>query len=383
MKSNFIFHFIAPSGVSLNNRIEHQNKIGNIYVFHFDNNEIYIKDGLLNIDNFLIFNGLELFIKCEDSSENDAFKKAQILAETILSLISFTTMSYVGPAKFLSVIDDSNNNEYFKIKFNVYNDKEENLNSLTKLNQETFKLVWDAFKKNDNKDRLLRSIAWLRKGFNEKNLDQFVAYFIGIEILQAPLNMLFGVDKKNYIFKFFHKHQSNDYWTGIKKVFNDNLQCSFFNKIKKRRNDILHGSKKLDNDFISSVKGYTDIVKKALITAQCLLLNLDKEIMEKIVNQKWAKFKPEMWFTLHGQVGKFDFNSLRELVNFYPTADVKINNRIKGIGNNGELTITGEYGFVFSCPDDISLVIDAHEVYGEENSGISKVETKLKNKGRD
>lgn len=378
MKNNFIFHFTAPSGVSLNNRIEHQNKTNNVYVFHFNNDEIYIKDSLLNIDNFLIFNGLELFIKCKDVSENSAFEKARILAETVLSLISFTTLSYIGPVKFLSVVNDLSNGEYFNIRFNVYSNKDENLNSLTKLNQETFKLVWGAFKKNNNKDRLLRSITWLRKGLNEKNLDQFVAYFIGMEILQAPLNILFGIEKKKYIFKFFHRRQSDDYWTGIKKVFNDNLQCSFFNKIKKRRNDILHGSKKLDNDFISSVKGYIDIVKKALITSQCLLLNLDKEIIEKIVNQKWAKLKPEMWYTLHGKIGKFDFNSLRELVNFYPTADVKINNKIKGISDIGELTITREQKFVFCCPDNIFLTIDTHEVYGEENSGISKVETKLK-----
>jgi hypothetical protein len=108
-----------------------------------------------------------------------------------------------------------------------------------------------------------------------------------------------------------------------------------------------------------------------------LLLNLDKEIIEKIVNQKWAKFKPEMWSTLHGKVIGFDFDSLRELVNFYPTAEVKMDNKIKSINDNGELIVNRKQEFVFSCPDEISLLIDTHEVYGEENSGILKVETKL------
>lgn len=372
---------MAPSGVSLNNRAEHQNKLSNVYVFHFENDEIYIKDGLSDIDGLLIFNGLELFIKCSDVSEKKALERANILVETILSLISFTTLSYIGPVKFLSTIDDSIKGDYFNVRFTTYESKEENLNSLTKLNQETFKLVWDAFKKNENKDRLLRSISWLRKGLNEKNLDQFIAYFIGIEILQEQLNILLNTNKKKSIFRLFYKQQYDDYWAGIKKVFNDNLKCDFFNKIKKRRNDILHGSKRLDSEFVSSVNGYTEILKKALITSQCLLLELDSEIIDKIINQKWAKFNPKMWFTLHGKIGKFDFNNLREFVNFYPTVDIKINRKIKSISDTGELVVTGNQEFVFSCPNYIPMTIDSHEVYGENNSGITKVETRLNNKG--
>lgn len=377
MKNKLIFHFKAQSGVSLNNRFEHQKGISNVYAFNFGDTEIYIKDSIKEIDKFNIFDGLDLFINCEDESEDRATERAKILSETVLSLISFVSLSYICPAKLLSVLNTKENkSKSFDIKFNVFSDEEKNLRSLTKLNKKNFTKVWNQFNQLENKNRLLRSISWLRKGFNEKSIDQFLAYFIGIEILSKPLNMLFDdigeKNKTSFFSRIFNckKISKADNWTGVRKVFKEYLKFDKFKKIKDKRNEIMHGYKKLDNCLIRETESYIEILKKALITSLCLLLNLEKDVMDQINEQKWAKFNPSRWFIINGSLNKIPDKDLQKMIHFYPHITQNMKSKIERINKKGEITLNekANYNFIFS--DDIKLDIKSCELWGENNSGI-------------
>ncbi|MCK4797613.1 MAG: hypothetical protein KAT05_09540, partial [Spirochaetes bacterium] len=211
---------------------------------------------------------------------------------------------------------------------------------------------------------------------NEKSIDQFLAYFIGIEILSKPLNMLFDdINEKNkmsFFDRIFNRKKipKADNWTGVRKVFKEHLKFNKFKKIKDKRNEIMHGYKKLDNCLIRETENYIKILKKALITSLCLLLNLEKDVMDQIIEQKWAKFDPSRWSVINGSLNKMPDKDLKKMIHFYPHITQSIKSKIGRINEKGGITLNekANYNFIFS--DDIKLDIKSCELWGENNSGI-------------
>ena len=64
-----------------------------------------------------------------------------------------------------------------------------------------------------------------------------------------------------------------------KKLFKEYKLEVEFNVLKKRRNDIFHGYKKLDIKFVEEVNKYIPALRKALIITVSILLDFDPHLL--------------------------------------------------------------------------------------------------------
>lgn len=376
MKTHFL-HFRAKSGASIHDRKQHQKNPIGLWGFQFGKNNIYIKDYLFEENGVFLFGGLDIFVKFDAKDFESAKMGAKNIIESLLMLLSFTSLSYIDRAVIKSIfLLEKNNKGVYPVNFIDFNLEPQEQKSLTKIDTDNFNIVWKAFDKYSRKDRLLRSISWLRKGFDSKNIDQFICFVTGLEVLKKLLEEKLLEEepaKQNFWTKIFSKKKYPS-WSGVQKVFEDYLQSNQFKKVKTKRNQILHGYEKLDEKMIKEINSLLPLTRKALIFAIAILLDLPENLRNGIASQKWTKFNFDRWQIVGGHFKDVDKDLIR-LIPDYPTVSVNVKPSPKEIKSDGEITINESCVYNFLIPKEFSFTTEWHEIWAENDSGISNVAT--------
>lgn len=384
MKMYFV-HYFADSLFSVNSRQEHQNNIFGALEFKFGHvNKVFVRDVILQLDGVNCFSGLDFYVSLEAANREAAKLIAKAYIETLLNLLSFSALAYSNAAYVQSVIEiDTSENpkhlfEYFVHKHTGHLFPLER--PLQKLDPVLFNMIWEGWNglaDEKLKSRINRSISWFRKGLNETDIDEFIAYFIGLEILSGNLNKKFDIEFKP---SFFQKMKSfvtrekyhGTNWTGVEKLFLDyNLEIAF-KELKVKRNDIFHGYKALDLKFLEEIRSQVSIIRKAQVSAVSVLLNIAPQAF---FDRKYTKPLFQRWDVLKGHFEDFPSN-IEDLLNLYPTVKHERIQRSIKINASGDLVAHEKVEYTFISTPDRKFHLDDVQSWGENDAGIKNIEIK-------
>ena len=372
--------------------------------------------------------GLEFIVHTCATNEEEAKGKSKGFVEVILNLLSLSMLSSCDAANIINVIEIKMDTNLSPFQHYIYPFENDFISwFLVKIDATIFVEIWNKFDKNEHRQRLMRAMSWFRTGLNKKGLDEFISYWIGVEILSKILkgNVDLGVKEelnKGIISKELIKNLSlssnaiitkekdgkwiisdgtkdynvmekkgqlniytedeqgcrkwiTDDWIGAKKVFEDKLQCDGFSKIKRIRNEILHGYKELSNEFVKEAEECIPIMRKGLIACISTILDISDEIFNKVVNKDIRRGELERWQVVKGNVENLP-STFDEMIINYPKIEVIKNKKISR-GEDGKLNIA----YTFKCEfhdADTKFEIEEVESWGDQHSRIGKERIEIK-----
>lgn len=303
-KKYFTRYFIeTPNAVGNRKNIETGKILG--WKFNFGTNEISLYDHKQGL-------WADCYIKSE--SPELAEVNSKNFVENVLNLIDFSTSSASNFPLFISIYDATENlaNRFFKQIFYVSLPER----NVTQIDKEIFEEVFNKFNKYQDA-RITRAISWLRKGYLEQgSIDKFVAFWIGLESINELLCNFFKISEEDRKIKCNKcgNEISSISSAGVKKLFIDtlNIEIRKFEEIRGARGKLLHGGGPIDNNFAEKIKEYIPVVKKALIKGIGMLLQLDNEIIEKIIGQKSRLYNETIRLVIKAKLVNFNLPDLSE-----------------------------------------------------------------------
>lgn len=335
------------------------------FAFPVHEAKIALFDSVKKTDNINLHTGLNIITTLRASSAEEAIETAKSFVEMLLNLVSFSSLTFCGPARLASIIGilDADTKAH-PFRHYVYPfDGEETLGSLSVINKPTFGAVFEAYDKSSYKPRTIRALSWLRKGIGEDgSADEFICYWIGLEAIKHVL-----APKKT---------NTDKEWEEVEKVFHKRLNRQDFKKIKQAgRNGLLHGFRQLDNEFVKEIGGYVEPIRKTLIFCIGSVLGLENNISLTIANKTPRRIRKNPWDVIEGVIRNIpeDFD---ELVKNYPMVDAEIANKICSINDKGEVSITFSVPHHFHGPSSARWEVKATEFWGDKDAGIGHVEVK-------
>jgi hypothetical protein len=349
--------------------------------------KIALSDHLKKTGNINLHTGLNITADMKADSEEEARDVSKNSVETLLNLISFSTLTFCGPARLVSVISalDTSTQDCSFSHYVYPFDEEESLGSLSVMNEPTFGAIFEAYDKSSYKPRTLRALSWLRKGIGEDgSVDEFICYWIGLESIK---HVLAPKKKKSWISLEFIKHvllptkktkkkSPDEEWKEVEEIFTNKLHFSNFKKIKHYgRNGLLHGFRQLDNEFVKEIGGYVEPIRKTLIFCIGSALGLEENTILVIANKTPRRIRHNPWDVIKGVIKNIPRN-FDELVKNYPVVDAEIANRKFSINDTGEVSITFTVPHHFHGPSGAKWEVKATELWGDRDAGIGHVEVK-------
>ena len=333
----FYIQYCAKTQLTISNLEELQQTPLPLWKVNFGDTIVVIQDCIRLEGADKLHAGLEFIVHVHAPNEEEAKEKSKGVVELILNLISFSMLCSCDAAKIINVIEIKMDTNLSPLQYYIYPFENDYTNwSLVKIDIAIFVDVWNNYYKNEHQKRLMRAMSWFRTGLNKKGLDEFISYWVGVEILSKILkgnvNMRMkkelkkGIISKELI-KFLSlssnaiitkekddgwiisdgtkkydvmekkgqlsiyeddnrgcKKRITDDWIGAKKVFEDKLQCNDFSKIRKIRNEILHGYQELSNEFVKESEKCIPTIRMGLIACISTILDISDENFNKIVN---------------------------------------------------------------------------------------------------
>ncbi len=333
-----------------------------VFDFPADQLKIGLVDGIKKIDNTNLHTGLNVIASSKAMSVEQAKKTSEIVVETILNFISFSTLTYCNPAKLLSEINIADK-EACPSRYYVYPfDEQEIIGSLSIIDEPTFRALFEAYTKSSHQQRILRALTWLRKGIGEENtVDEFICYWIGWEVIR-------GILRRNLRYQVKNPGR----WDGIKVILTDKLSFQNFDAIEKARERLFHAGRqedRLDNKFIVEIESYLEPLRKTLIFCIGSILELEDNTILTIANKTLRRIRQNPWSVIEGVLQNIprDFD---ELVKNYPVIEAEIANKKFLIDERGELSITFSITYRFLGPSGANLEVKATEFWGDKDAGI-------------
>ena len=372
--------------------------------------------------------GLEFIVHMCATNEEEAKEKSNGFVEVILNFLSLSMLCSCDAAKIINVIELKMDTNISPLQYYIYPFENDFISwSLVKIDTAIFVEVWNNYDKNEHQKRLGRAMSWFRTGLNKKGLDEFISYWVGVEILSKILkgNVDMGMKEelnKGIISKELIKNLSlssnaiitkekdgkwiisdgtkdydvmekrgqlniymedeqgcrkriTDDWVGAKKVFEDKLQYDDFSKIKRIRNEILHGYKELSNEFVKEAKEYTPLMRKGLVACISTILDVSDEIFSKVVNKDIRRVELERWQVVKGNIENLP-STFDEMIIDYPKIKIIKNKKISRVAD-GKLNI--EYTFKCEFHDaDTKFGAEEAEIWGDQHSGVGKEQIEIK-----
>ena len=366
--------------------------------------------------------GLEFIVHIHAPNEEEAKEKSKGVVELILNLISFSMLCSCDAAKIINVIEIKMDTNLSPLQYYIYPFENDFISwSLVKIDTAIFVEVWNNYDKNKHQKRLMRAMSWFRTGLNKKGLDEFISYWVGVEILSKilkgnvdmrmknelnkgiiskelikilslSLNAIITKEKDgewiisdgtkdydvmekrgqlNIYTKDEHgcKKRITDDWIGAKKVFEDKLQCDDFSKIKRIRNEILHGYEELSNEFVKESEKCIPTIRMGLIACINTILDISDEIFNKIVNKDIQRGELERWQVVKGNVENLPLTFDEMIINYPKIEVIKTKKIIRG--EDGKLNT--DYTFKCEFRDaDTKFEIEEVEMWGDQYSRLGK-----------
>jgi len=403
--------------------------------FNFGDGMVAMRDCVRQEGANKLHLGLEFIVQTHATNEEEAKDKSKIFVESILNFISFSTLSSCDAVSIINIIEIKRDTNLSPFQHYIYPFKDDFIiGSSVKIDEAVFSEIWNKYNKNEHQQRLMRAMSWFRKGLNETGLDEFISYWIGVEILRgilksdADAELEEELDKdvisRELIEKFelstkegiilssnavitkekegkwiisdgrkydlvWKKGMLNIYkvdkkgsrewisneWIGVIKVFEDKLRCDDFGKIKDIRNGILHGYEELSTDFVKKAVRYIPSLRKGLIACISTILDISDEISNKIVNKEVRRVKLEQWQIIKGNFENLPSTFDGMIIN-YPKIEVKIKDKEMNREKDGRLNITSKLEHTFLSGGDIKFKIKEVEVWGDKQIEKGLIEIK-------
>lgn len=321
---------------------------------------IVLKDNLKKTDSIQLHTGLNIISDIKAGSEEEARHVSKNFVETLLTLISFSTVTYCDSSILVSVISITDG-ESHPFQYYVYPfEEQEILNSLIHIDESTFGRIFDAYHKSSYKPRTLRALMWLRKGIGEEDaVDKFVSYWVGLEVIKHVLSP--------------EKVNTNKEWEKVEEVFTKKLNFKGFGKIKEDgRNGLLHGFRQLDGNYMKEIGGYVEPIRKTLIICIGSVLGLKDNTLLTITNKVPHKIENARWSIMKGNLKNLP-NEFSELVKNYPALDAEVIKKQYAIDQEGHLTVKSKIDHHFSSGSDIKWELGEIEQWAKEDSGIQGI----------
>ena len=146
--------------------------------------------------------GLEFIVHACATNEEEAKEKSKGVVEFILNLISFSMLCSCDAAKIINVIEIKMDTNISPLQYYIYPFENDFISwSLVKIDTAIFVEVWNNYDKNEHRKRLMRAMSWFRTGLNKKGLDEFISYWVGVEILSKILKGNVDMRVKNELNK--------------------------------------------------------------------------------------------------------------------------------------------------------------------------------------
>lgn len=323
---------------------------------------IALSDSVKKTDNVNLHTGLNIVADIKADSEEDARETSKNFVETLLNLVSFSTLTYCNSATLVSIIKIDKEAHPFRYYLYPF-EEQEIIGALIQIDELIFKAIFKAYDKCSYKSRILRALTWLRKGIGEESVvDEFVSYWIGLEVIKHVLSP--------------EKMNTDKEWDKVEEVFTNSLHFQDFKRIKQDgRNGLLHGFQQLDSDFVKEIEDYVEPIRKTLIYCIGSILGLEDSIILAIINKTPRRIKQNPWTVVEGVLRNIpkDFAKLAEN---YPMIDCEKVNKKFSIDKKGELSITFPVTYRFHGPSDAKWEVKATELWGDKDAGIKHTDFK-------
>lgn len=398
--------------------------------FNFGDTTVAMRDYIRQEEANKLHLGLEFIVQTHATNEEEAKDKSKTFVESILNFISFSTLSSCDAASIINLIEIKRDTNLSPFQHYIYPFKEDFISgSSVKIDEAVFGEIWNKYNKNEHQQRLMRAMSWFRKGLNEGGLDEFISYWIGVEILSGILKSnadaglkeeldkgiipresiknfslspdaiitkekdsewIISDEEEVYIVrekggrlniytkdKQGCKERITDDWIGVKGVFEDKLRCDDFGKIKDIRNGILHGYKELSNDFVKEAERCIPSLRRGLIACITSVLSISDDVFNKIINKDIRKVKLELWSIIKGNFENLSSTFDGMIIN-YPKIEARIKDKNISRGQNGKLNITYKFEYQFLCgAPNAKFKMNETEVWGDKHSGIENVQLRI------
>ncbi len=327
--------------------------------------KIALSDQVKRIDNINLHTGLNIIADIKADSEEEAKDISKNHVETLLNLISFSSLTYCDAATLVSIIGITDK-ETHPFSYYVYPFKKQKIvSSINKIDEPTFSAIFKAYYKSSNQARTMRALTWLRKGIGEENLvDQFICYWTGWEVIM-------GILRRN----LRHQLKNPGKWDGVKVILTDNLSLQNFDAIKNARRRLFHGGKEedeLDDKFMGEIKSYLEPMRKTLVFGIGSIWGLENSIISTIANKTPKSIDPAPWSVLKGNIKNLP-KSFDELTKKYPSMDAEVTNKQFSIDADGGLSITYKVLHHFHGPSGSEWELKEIEQWGKKDSGIQRI----------
>jgi len=308
--------------------------------------------------------GLDIIMDLKANSVEKAAETSKNLAETLLNLVSFSTLAYCDSARLISMIDILDK-EPWSFRHYVYPfGNQEIIGSLRTVGETLFGTIFETYDRNLNQQRILRALSWLRKGIGEENIvDEFISYWIGLEVTKPIL-------RRNLA----RKMRNPEEWAGVEDIFINRLQFQNFDTIKRNaRNGLLHGFRELDDDFIEEIKSYVVPIRKTLIYCIGSILGLGDSSISEICNKGPRRIRRDSWTVIKGDLRGLPRN-FDGLVKDYPRIDAELTNKIFSVDQMGNLNMTFTVSHHFRGSSNTKWELRRAELWGDIDSGIDHID---------
>lgn len=358
MNKRYFVRYSIETPNALANRKEIEKGEHSIYKFNFGSNEIALYD----YKNCLFS---DCYVDAESMDKAEEASKG--LVENILNLIDFSTASASASSLFISIYDaapDLKDREFKQVFYVSMLDRNVSL-----IDKEIFGEIFKVSNKNKD-ERIIRAIAWLRKGYLEqKHIDKFTAFWTGLETINELLCDLFSVPQSERKMKCRKCGELIMPITiGIGKLFVDDMKIEkgLFDKIRRARGKLLHGGGPLDNSFVNEIKECNPTVRKALIMGIGRLLQMDGGVIKNIIEKKSKVYNERIRVILKANLVDFDPPPIEEF-NRQPRNEV-IDSRFldRIVDEEGKVVVTINQKFKTNATmNKIRL-----EVWSEDSSSL-------------
>lgn len=360
----FLVRHVTSTPASIGTRQEQQKS--RIRGFSFDLPEpslsIFLTNSLEEVDGLRLHVGLNIVITIASFSEAEAEAESKLIAETLLNLISYSTLASCSPARLVSVLEFTGE-EHSMFRTNIYPfNKDTALVAQSPINQLVLQELLLAFFSSAEAEQVARALSWFRKGLNEENVvDEFIAYWSGLEVIKTPLRRRLRLHQRKV-----------DNWEAIRQVYEDDLHLRDFEHLKETRNSLLHGYRPLTTEFVGEIESNIEPTRKTLIAAIAHSLNLKETTRVSLLGKEPRRIRKYPWMTIRGELTDLPLN-IADLIDNFPTITGEPTTT-HTIDDDGNLEVKTDLSLHFYGPGAMRFRGQLQEHRADKESGILKFE---------
>jgi len=298
----FFSKFIADTSFALSKRENHVKNSTSKLNFTFPNFEIICSEELEQVEERYAFKGVTFESMYPALNMKVALNEINNSIINILSLLTFSSLAPWRSIYAITLYEADTDKDAREFYAYFYPHSEITIQKTIRvIDHKIFEIVRKSFDKIDNKNNVLAALHQLNKALQaETDVDEFLAYWTGIEYLKLSLYRKRGYTPKNKYYDCpvcgkalekcakcgkelaMHNAAPGDL-QGVREIATEKLNMSntYFNKLVKVRGNLIHGG--AWDKFSDSYK-YKNTVRELLVHCIGSLMDLGIETTKAIAS---------------------------------------------------------------------------------------------------